>query len=108
MQSWRRNPARTTRFAIDLISTHKGMRKRYGFIFVNRDEFNLKDLKRCRKDSFHWFKKLIASNGESLSEYRRRNIADREWRNAGLMSGFLHPRFNPRFNCHILMTPFKD
>ena len=54
--------------AIDLISTHEGMRKRYGFIFVNRDEFDLKDLKRYRKDSFHWYKKLIASNGESLSE----------------------------------------
>lgn len=52
--------------AIDLISTHEGMRKRYGFIFVNRDEFDLKDLKRYRKDSFHWYRKMIASNGEDL------------------------------------------
>ena len=48
--------------AIDLISTHEGMRKRYGFIYVNRDEFDLKDLKRYRKDSFYWYKKVIASN----------------------------------------------
>ncbi len=53
--------------AIDLISTHEGMVKRYGFIFVNRDEFDLKDMKRYRKDSFFWYKKVIASNGEDLS-----------------------------------------
>ena len=53
--------------AIDLISTHEGMVKRYGFIFVNRDEFDLKDMQRYRKDSFFWYKKVIASNGEDLS-----------------------------------------
>lgn len=52
--------------AIDLISTHEGIVKRYGFIFVNRDEFDLKDLKRYRKDSFIWYKKVIASGGEDL------------------------------------------
>lgn len=53
--------------AVDLISTHEGMKKRYGFIYVNRDEFDLKDLKRYRKDSFYWYKKVIASNGEDLA-----------------------------------------
>lgn len=53
--------------AFDLISTHQGITKRYGFIYVNRDEFDLKDLKRIRKDSFYWYKKVIASNGEDLS-----------------------------------------
>ncbi len=52
--------------AIDLISTHEGMVKRYGFIYVNRDEFDLKDMKRYRKDSFYWYRKVIASNGEDL------------------------------------------
>ncbi|MBQ9631342.1 MAG: glycoside hydrolase family 1 protein [Lachnospiraceae bacterium] len=52
--------------AVDLISTHEGMVKRYGFIYVNRDEFDLKDLRRVRKDSFFWYKKVIASNGEDL------------------------------------------
>lgn len=53
--------------AIDLISTHEGMKKRYGFIYVDRDEFDLKTLKRYPKDSFYWYKKVIASNGEDLS-----------------------------------------
>ena len=53
--------------AVDLISTHEGIVKRYGFIYVNRDEFNLKDLRRVRKDSFFWYKKAIASNGEDLA-----------------------------------------
>ncbi|GIP46191.1 6-phospho-beta-glucosidase [Paenibacillus sp. J45TS6] len=50
--------------AIDLVSTHQGSSKRYGFIYVDRDEFDLKDLKRIRKDSFYWYQKLIASRGE--------------------------------------------
>lgn len=53
--------------AIDLISTHEGMKKRYGFIYVDRDEFDLKTLQRYRKDSFYWYKKVIASNGADLS-----------------------------------------
>jgi len=53
--------------AIDLISTHQGISKRYGFIYVDRDEFDLKDLARYRKDSFHWYAKVIASNGADLS-----------------------------------------
>ena len=52
--------------AFDLISTHQGITKRYGFIYVNRDEFDLKDMKRIRKDSFFWYKKVIESNGEEL------------------------------------------
>lgn len=52
--------------AIDLISTHEGMVKRYGFIYVNRDEFDLKDMRRVRKDSFFWYKKVIESNGQDL------------------------------------------
>ena len=54
--------------AIDLISTHEGMVKRYGFIYVDRDEFDLKTLDRYRKDSFYWYKKVIASNGEDLTD----------------------------------------
>lgn len=54
--------------AIDLISTHEGMKKRYGFIYVDRDEFDLKTLNRCKKDSFYWYKKVIASNGQDLTD----------------------------------------
>ncbi len=52
--------------AIDLISTHEGMVKRYGFIYVDRDEFELRTLDRYRKDSFFWYKKVIGTNGEEL------------------------------------------
>ncbi len=54
--------------AIDLISTHEGMVKRYGFIYVNREEFDLLDMKRYRKDSFYWYKKVIETNGEDLDD----------------------------------------
>lgn len=53
--------------AIDLISTHEGMRKRYGFIYVDRDEFDLKTMKRYIKDSGYWYKKVIETNGADLS-----------------------------------------
>lgn len=56
--------------AIDLVSTREGISKRYGFIYVDRDEDDEKAktsaMKRYRKDSFYWYKKVIASNGEDL------------------------------------------
>ena len=53
--------------AIDLISTHEGCTKRYGFIYVDRDEFDLKTLDRLKKDSFAWYRKVIDSNGADLA-----------------------------------------
>ncbi len=53
--------------AIDLISTHEGIVKRYGFIYVDRDEFDLKTLNRYRKDSFFWYQKVIKTNGDDLT-----------------------------------------
>ena len=53
--------------AIDLVSTHQGISKRYGFIYVDRTEDDLKDLARVRKDSFFWYQGVIASGGEPLS-----------------------------------------
>jgi 6-phospho-beta-glucosidase len=52
--------------AIDLISTHQGARKRYGFVYVDRDEYDLRELKRIPKQSFYWYKEVICSNGENL------------------------------------------
>ncbi|VXC02414.1 cryptic phospho-beta-glucosidase B [Microbacterium sp. 8M] len=52
--------------AIDLVSTHQGIGKRYGFVYVNRDENDLKDLARIRKDSFYWYQQVIASHGDDL------------------------------------------
>lgn len=52
--------------ALDLVSTHQGFAKRYGFIYVNRTDNELLDLKRYRKDSFYWYAQVISSNGENL------------------------------------------
>lgn len=49
--------------AIDVVSTHQGYGKRYGFIYVDRDEQDLKALRRIRKASFSWYQRVIASNG---------------------------------------------
>lgn len=43
------------------------MKKRYGFIYVDKDNDGSGTLKRSRKDSFYWYKKVIASDGEDLA-----------------------------------------
>lgn len=52
--------------AIDLVSTHEGIRKRYGFIYVDTTDEKTGTLNRYRKDSFYWYKKVIKTNGEDL------------------------------------------
>ena len=42
------------------------MRKRYGFVYVNKYDDGTGDLGRRKKDSFDWYKKVIASNDEDL------------------------------------------
>lgn len=52
---------------IDLVSASTGeMKKRYGFIYVDRDNEGNGTLKRSKKASFEWYKNVIASNGEIL------------------------------------------
>ncbi len=52
---------------IDLVSASTGeMKKRYGFIYVDKDNEGKGTLKRSRKASFEWYKNVIASNGEEL------------------------------------------
>ncbi len=52
---------------VDLVSASTGeMKKRYGFIYVDRDNDGNGDFHRERKDSFYWYKKVIESNGEDL------------------------------------------
>lgn len=48
---------------IDLVSTHQGYQKRYGFVYVNRDETDLLDMARIPKDSFYWYQSIIKNNG---------------------------------------------
>jgi len=50
----------------DLLSSHQGFRKRYGFVYINREDMDLRDLSRIRKDSFYWYRNVIATNGEEL------------------------------------------
>ncbi len=57
----------TTWGPIDLVSASTSeMSKRYGFIYVDQDDDGNGSLERIRKDSFYWFKEVIASNGEKL------------------------------------------
>lgn len=52
---------------IDIISAGTGeMKKRYGFIYVDKDNDGSGTLKRMKKDSFYYYKDVIASNGENL------------------------------------------
>ena len=51
---------------VDILSSRAQMKKRYGFIYVNRDNDDLKDMRRIKKKSFHWFKHVIETNGEEL------------------------------------------
>ncbi len=52
---------------IDIVSFTTGeMKKRYGMIYVDRDNEGNGTMKRSKKDSFDWYKKVIESNGEDL------------------------------------------
>lgn len=53
---------------IDIISSSSAeMSKRYGFIYVDKDDLGNGSCKRSRKDSFYWYKKVIATNGTDLT-----------------------------------------
>jgi len=53
--------------AFDLVSASEGdMNKRYGFIYVDRDNDGKGTLQRTPKKSYYWYQKVIASGGEEL------------------------------------------
>lgn len=57
----------TTWGCIDLVSAGTGeMKKRYGFIYVDIDDVGQGTGARYKKDSYEWYRKVIASNGEDL------------------------------------------
>ena len=57
----------TTWGCIDLVSAGTAeLRKRYGFIYVDRNDDGSGTLARYKKKSFAWYKQIIATNGESL------------------------------------------
>ena len=52
---------------IDLVSASTGeMKKRYGFIYVDKDNEGNGTLNRSKKKSFYWYKKVIETNGEEV------------------------------------------
>lgn len=51
---------------IDLVSTHQGYGKRYGFVYVDRTESDLKELKRYQKDSYYWYQQVILNQGDEI------------------------------------------
>lgn len=52
---------------IDLVSASTGeMKKRYGMIYVDKQNDGSGNLERLKKDSFYWYRKVIASGGEDL------------------------------------------
>jgi len=57
----------TTWGCIDLVSASTAeLKKRYGFIYVDRNDDGTGSLDRYKKKSFNWYKEVIASNGKSL------------------------------------------
>ncbi|MDU4884967.1 glycoside hydrolase family 1 protein [uncultured Clostridium sp.] len=54
---------------IDLVSASTAeLKKRYGFIYVDRNNDGTGSLERYKKKSFHWYKEVIRTNGKSLKE----------------------------------------
>lgn len=52
---------------IDIISCSSSeMCKRYGFIYVDQDDYGQGSKKRMKKDSYEWYRKVIETNGEEL------------------------------------------
>ena len=57
----------TTWGPIDLVAFTTGqLKKRYGFIYVDRHDDGTGDFSRYRKDSFWWYQKVCKTNGEDL------------------------------------------
>ena len=48
---------------IDVVSSHQGFAKRYGLVFVDRTDTDVKDCARVKKDSFYWYQQVIRENG---------------------------------------------
>ena len=54
---------------IDLVSAGSGeMTKRYGLVYVDKNDLGKGTYQRYRKDSFYWYQKVIETNGDILNE----------------------------------------
>ena len=52
---------------MDLLSSHQGFKKRYGLVYVDRTDDDLKELKRIKKDSFYLVSEGDPVNGAEFS-----------------------------------------
>lgn len=57
----------------DLLSWLNGYRKRYGFVYVDRDDDGLRTLKRIPKASYYWYQQVIANNGAEIQPKNEHN-----------------------------------
>ena len=48
---------------VDVLSSSQGFEKRYGLIYIDRDEFDPKECQRYKKDSFYYYQDVIKKNG---------------------------------------------
>jgi 6-phospho-beta-glucosidase len=51
---------------IDIPSSQGNMEKRYGTVYVDRGNHELRTMRRIPKKSFYWFKSLLEKNGDEL------------------------------------------
>ena len=59
----------TTWGCIDLVSASTAeLKKRYGFIYVDRNDDGSGTMERYKKKSFYWYKNVIETNGDSLMD----------------------------------------
>lgn len=49
---------------IDVLSSSNGIEKRYGLVYIDRSDNDIKDLKRIPKDSYYWYQGCIKKNGD--------------------------------------------
>lgn len=53
---------------IDILSSHADMEKRYGVVYVNRGNHDLRDMKRVPKKSFAWMREVFTTNGQAIRD----------------------------------------
>jgi 6-phospho-beta-glucosidase len=56
---------------IDILSSQGDMEKRYGVVYVNRGNRDLRDMKRIPKKSYDWLKSVIRSNATNIYPSRK-------------------------------------
>ena len=48
---------------LDVVSSHEGFNKRYGLVYVDRTNTDIKECNRIKKNSFYWYQNIIKNNG---------------------------------------------